>query len=95
MLVAAVDDDVRADIRGWTVLGLPLGAGADVAIYADSVMAKLQSGDVTRRIAPLKGRLARSDPRRDASEFNELMAELMELETYRRQLQDQAQGGAE
>lgn len=95
VLAAAVDDDVRADIRGWTVLGLPLGAGADVAIYADSVMAKLQSGDVTRRIAPLKGRLARSDPRRDASEFNELMAELMELETYRRQLQDQAQGGAE
>ena len=93
VLAAATDDGVRAAIRGWTVLGLPLGAGADVAVYADSVMAKLQSGDVTRRIAPLKGRLARSDPKRDAVEFNELMAQLMELETYRRQLQDQSQGG--
>jgi DNA primase len=95
VMAAAVDDGVRADIRGWAVLGLPLGAGADIAIYADSVMAKLQSGDVTRRIAPLKGRLARSDPTRDAAEFTQLMAELMELETYRRQLQDQSQGGGE
>ena len=100
VLAAAEDDAVRARLRAATVLGLPLSpegesseAGPDISYYAIGVMAQLNAWAVTRRIAPLKGRLARVDAGRDPEELSDVMVELMELETYRRYLQDLALGG--
>ncbi len=100
VLAAAEDDSVRTRLRAATVLGLPLNADGDdsdaredVSSYAIGVMAQLNAWAVTRRIAPLKGRLARVDSGRDPEELSDLMAELMELENYRRYLQDLSLGG--
>ena len=91
-LAAAPDDQVRAEIRRWSVLGLPVEEGADLAAYGQSVMARLHAWDITRRIAPLKARLARLDANADPEEFGTLMAQLMELENYRRELHEMALG---
>lgn len=91
-LAAAGDDQVRAEIRRWSVLGLPVEEGTDVAAYGQGVMARLHAWDVSRRIAPLKGRLARLDANADPEEFGTVMAQLMELENYRRELHEMALG---
>lgn len=92
VLEAAEDDSIRVEIRRWSVLGLPLAVGADASGYAQGVMARLHSWDVSRRIAPLKGRLARLDETREPEVFTELMGQMMELENYRRELQELAVG---
>lgn len=91
-LAQADDDTVRSAIRRWSVLSLPLATGADPAGYAEGVMARLHSWDVQRRIAPLKGQLARLDAGRDPDMFTDLMRQLMELESYRRELREMAMG---
>lgn len=92
VLAAAEDDSVRVEMRRWSVQGLPLAVGADASGYAQGVMARLHSWDVSRRIAPLKGRLARLDAVREPEAFTELMGQMMELENYRRELQELAVG---
>jgi DNA primase len=92
VLAAAEDDSVRVEMRRWSVQGLPLAVGADASGYAQGVMARLHSWDVSRRIAPLKGRLARLDAAREPEAFTELMGQMMELENYRRELQELAVG---
>lgn len=92
VLANAADDSVRAEVRRWSVLALPLAPGADPAGYATGVMARLMSWDISRRIAPLKGHLARIDPQREPEVFTDIMAQVMELETYRRELRDMASG---
>lgn len=91
-LVAATDDRVRGEIRRWSVLGLPVEDGNDVPAYAQGVMARLHEWDVTRRMGPLKGKLARMDAGADPAEFNTVMTQLMELENYRRELHEMALG---
>lgn len=91
-LAAAPDDRVRAEIRRWTVLGLPVEEGTDLQAYAQGVMARLHEWDVTRRMGPLKGKLARMDASADPMEFNTVMTQLMELENYRRELHEMALG---
>ena len=71
---------------------MPLAPGADPVGYAQGVMARLISWDIARRIAPLKGQLARLDPQREPEVFTDIMAQVMELETYRRELRDMASG---
>ena len=91
-LAAAADDRVRGEIRRWSVLGLPVEEGTDMPAYAQGVMARLHEWDVTRRMGPLKGKLARMDASADPSEFNTVMTQLMELENYRRELHEMALG---
>ncbi|MDQ1247123.1 MAG: primase [Actinomycetota bacterium] len=92
VLAQAEDDAVRAEVRRWTVLAMPLAPGADPAGYATGVMARLISWDIARRIAPLKGQLARLDPQREPEVFTDIMAQVMDLESYRRELRDMASG---
>ena len=92
VLDRAADDDVRQEIRRQSVLALPIVSDVDPAGYAQGVMARLHSWDVVRRITPLKGKLARLDPSREAEAFSTLMNQLMELENYRRELQEMARG---
>lgn len=94
VLAAADDDRVRLEIRRWSVLTLPISNGVDPAAYAQGVMARLHELDVTRRIAPLKGRLARLDVVKESEQFADLMAQLMDLENYRRELGELAIGEA-
>ena len=91
-LGAAPDDRVRGEIRRWSVLGLPVEVGTDVPAYAQGVMARLHEWDVTRRMGPLKGKLARMDANADPEEFSAVMTQLMELENYRRELHEMALG---
>lgn len=92
VLAQAEDDAVRAEVRRWAVLAMPLAPGADPAGYATGVMARLISWDIARRIAPLKGQLARLDPQREPEVFTDIMAQVMDLESYRRELRDMASG---
>ncbi len=94
VLDGAEDDSVRVEIRRWSVQTMPISAGTDPASYAQAVMARLHSLDVSRRIAPLKGRLARLDAAKEPAQFAELMGQVMELENYRRELQELAVGEA-
>ena len=94
VLAQAEDDAVRAEVRRWSVLAMPLAPGADPVGYAQGVMARLISWDIARRIAPLKGQLARLDPQREPEVFTDIMAQVMDLEAYRRELQDLATGEA-
>jgi DNA primase len=88
----APTDEVRADIRMWSVKPLPLTPRTDPETYATGVMARLHSMDVARRIAPLKGQLARMNPAADQVEFAALMTQVMDLEAYRRELQAMSTG---
>jgi len=92
VLAAAGDDTVRSQVRRWSVLGMPVDAGGDPARYAQGVMARLHAQDISRRIAPIKGRLARIDSASEPEAFAQLMSQLMELETYRRELAAMAVG---
>ena len=91
-MAAAPDDRVRGEIRRWSVLGLPVEDGTDLPAYAHGIMARLHEWDVTRRMGPLKGKLARLDAGADPGEFTTVMTQLMELENYRRELHEMALG---
>ena len=91
-LAAAADDGVRALIRRWAVLPLPVLAGKDTAPYAEGIVARLHAADLDRRIAPLKARLARAEGLGTDTDLAELMAEVMRLEGYRRELLAMAVG---
>jgi DNA primase len=95
VIASAPDDAVRAELRRWSVLGLPVADTHDVAGYAQGVMARLHAWDVTRRIGPLKGALARIDAATEPEKFAETMAALMDLENYRRELLSMSVGESE
>lgn len=89
VLTACADDSVRAQVRALTVEPLPSVSESDER-YATSVIARLLELDAGRRIEELKGRLQRTEP--EAEEYQGLFADLLALETYRRQLKDEAIG---
>ena len=89
VLGACPDDDVRGRVRGLAVEPLPVSQEAD-ARYATSVIARLLEMDAARRIGELRGRLQRLEE--GAPEQAAAFADLMALESYRRDLREQREG---
>ena len=89
VLAACPDDDVRGRVRGLAVEPLPVSQEAD-ARYATSVIARLLEMDAARRIGELRGKLQRLEE--GAPEQAAAFADLMALESYRRDLREQREG---
>ena len=89
VLDACVDDEVRGAVRELAVDPIPADE-ASIGRYATGIIARLLERDCTRRIEDLRGRMQRSDE--DATQSQELLAEIVALEDYRRSLLRQAMG---
>ena len=86
VLEACTDDDVRTQVRALAVEPLPVSGGVD-ARFATSMIARLLELDASRRIADLRGRMQRMPE--GSEEQTAAFADLMALESYRRDLRDQ------
>lgn len=89
VLTNCAKDEVRNQVRALTVEPLPSVSEGDER-YATSVIARLLELDAGRRIDELKGKLQRTEP--EDEEYAVLFSDLLALETYRRQLKDEALG---
>ncbi|MSX65031.1 MAG: DNA primase, partial [Actinobacteria bacterium] len=85
VLEACADDEDRRIVRELSVEPLPAQSGYD-AHYAASVVARLLELDASRRVDEVKGQLQRTDPVEQATEHQQVFAELLALEEYRRSL---------
>lgn len=91
VLAAAPDDGVRRVVLELSVDPLPK-EDPDQR-YAVSVVARLLELDASRRITDLKARLAQTAPADQA--YQQLFADLLSLEAYRRDLRERVAGGPE
>jgi DNA primase len=91
VLAACPDDAVRAVVHELAVAPLPTDEVDER--YATSVLARLLEVDASRRIADLKARLQRVEPTADPDAYQALFADVLALETYRRNLREQVAGG--
>ncbi len=91
VLEAAPDDEVRRMVRELSVDPLPADA-VHSDRYATSLIARLLELDAGRRIVDVRGRLQRTEADEQEELHQQLFAELLELETYRRSLQAAALG---
>ena len=94
VLDQAADDDVRRLIKELSVDPLPSEI-EQIDRYATSLIARLLELDATRRIADVRGRMQRSDPVEQEEEHNQLFAEIMALEAYKKSLRNAALGERE
>ena len=85
VLEVCADDEDRRIVRELSVEPLPAQSGYD-AHYAASVVARLLELDASRRVEEVKGKLQRTDPVEQAAEHQQVFAELLALEEYRRSL---------
>ena len=92
VLNSCADDEVRGAVRALSVEPLPAGVGGDVR-YATSVVARLLELAATRLIVDLRGRVQRIDPQEHPEDYATAFAELMAVESYRRDLREHAAGG--
>ena len=91
VLDAAADDEVRGLVRELAVEPLPAESGTD-SRYATSMVARLLELDASRRIDDLRGQLQRCDATEHPQEHQQLFADLLALEDYRRNLRTEATG---
>jgi DNA primase len=91
VLAVCPDDAVRAVVHELAVEPLPIDE-VD-ARYAHAVIARLLEIDASRRIADLKARLQRVEPASDPDGYQQLFADVLALEQYRRGLREQVAGG--
>jgi DNA primase len=89
VLDACPDDDVRGSVRELAVDPIPADE-TTIHRYATGIIARLLERDASRRVEELRGRMQRSDE--DATQSQELLAEIMALEEYRRSLLREALG---
>lgn len=89
VLDACPDDDVRGSVRELAVDPIPADE-TTIHRYATGIIARLLERDAARRVEELRGRMQRSDE--DATQAQELLAEIMALEEYRRSLLREALG---
>jgi DNA primase len=94
VLDQAADDDVRRLIKELSVDPLPSDIEQNDR-YATSLIARLLELDATRRIADIRGRMQRTDPVEQEQEHNQLFAEIMALEAYKKSLRNAALGERE
>ncbi|PHX60928.1 MAG: DNA primase [Actinobacteria bacterium] len=85
VLEVCADDEDRRIVRELAVEPLPAQSGYD-AHYAANVIARLLELDASRRVEEVKGTLQRTDPVEQAAEHQQIFAELLALEEYRRSL---------
>ncbi|HEX6888865.1 MAG TPA: DNA primase [Candidatus Nanopelagicales bacterium] len=85
VLAACPDDSVRGLVRELAVEPL-ITAGEPDARYATSIVARLLSDEAGRRLADLKRELGQLDQVGDAQRAAAVLADVMELEAYRREL---------
>ncbi len=88
VLAACADDDARRGVRALAVEPLPVRDQVD-ARYTTSVIAALLVKDASRRIDELRGRVQRAAE--TTTERDDLFGQLMALEAYRRELQEQTE----
>lgn len=89
VLDACPDDDVRGTVRELAVDPIPAD-DTTIKRYATGIIARLLERDAARRVEELRGRMQRSDD--DPEQTQELLAEIVALEDYRRTLLRQALG---
>lgn len=85
VIEVCADDEDRRIVRELSVEPLPAQSGYD-AHYAANVIARLLELDASRRVEEVKGQLQRTDPVEQAAEHQQIFAELLALEEYRRSL---------
>ena len=94
VLDKAADDEVRRMIKELAVDPLPSEVASNNR-YATSLIARLLELDATRRITEVRGRMQRTDPVEQEVEHNQLFAEVMALEAYKKSLHGAALGERE
>ena len=85
VLAACPDDTVRDLVTELAVEPL-VTAGEPDARYATSIVARLLSDEAARRVADLKRELGQLDQMAQADRVSEVLADVMQLEAYRREL---------
>jgi DNA primase len=85
VLEACPDDTVRGLVRELAVEPL-VTAGEPSAAYATSIVARLLSDEAGRRLADLKRTLGQLDQISQAEQAAAVFADVMALESYRRDL---------
>ena len=90
VLEAAPDDEIRSHVRAMAVEPLPKDE-ADKR-YVQAVLARILEMDAGRRVGEIKAGLSRAEDAGDDAEQARLLAELLALEKYRREMRDFAVG---
>lgn len=90
---ACPDDGVRSLVRELAVEPL-VTTGEPSALYATSIVARLLADEAGRRLSAMTRQLGQLDQAEQADQANALLADVMELEAYRRQLQRVGRGEA-
>ena len=85
VLAGCADDLVRDLVRELAVEPLAV-AGEPDARYATSIVARLLSDEAGRRVADLRRELGQLDQMTQAAEVSAVLADVMQLESYRRDL---------
>ncbi len=85
VLAACPDDEVRGMVRELAVEPM-VTVGEPDARYATSIVARLLSDEAGRRLADLKRELGQLDQVAQAERAAAVLADVMELEAYRREL---------
>jgi DNA primase len=92
VLDAASNDAVRSIVTELSVEPLHASGEPD-ARYCEAQVGKIAERAVALQVIDLKSRLQRIDPT-DAEQYAQVFGDLIVLEQRRRQLRDQAIGGA-
>ena len=85
------DSVVRQVLNALVVKPLPAARSDDVALASGYVF-RLQEVTALRRINDLKSRLQRTNPVEQATEYNRMFGELIELERHKKGLRAKAVG---
>jgi DNA primase len=85
VLAGCADDVVRELVRELTVEPLVV-AGTPDARYVTSIVARLLSDEAARRVADLRRELGQLDQVSQADQVTAVLADVLQLETYRRDL---------
>ena len=90
VLAAADDEQTQSHIRALAVEPLPLDAPDERYVHA--VLARVLELDASRRVSEIKGALSRAEGTLDDQEQGRLLADLLALEKYRRDMLEFAIG---
>ena len=90
VLDAAPNDEVKSKVRELAVDPLPVDQPDER--YVQAVLARILEMDASRRITELKAVLQRSSIDGDSEEQNQILADLLALEQYRRDMREYSVG---
>ncbi len=90
VLAAAQNDEDRSHIRALAIEPLPNDNPDEK--YIQAVLSQILEMDASRRVELLKAKLARAEDSDESANQDDLLAELLSLEQYRRSMRDFASG---